>query len=79
MKFIIYQTLIALDQLLNALIGGWADETLSSAAYRSEQKGYFWGKITRPSIDTIFFWQTNHCYQAYLSERQRLQSPPEDR
>lgn len=77
--FATYQILIAVDQLLNTLIGGWADETLSSAAYRSERQGYFWGKLTRPSIDTIFFWQDNHCYNAYLSERNRLQSPPEDR
>ena len=79
LKFTLYQILIAVDQLLNALIGGWADETLSSAAYRSEKQGYFWGKVTRPSIDAIFFLQDKHCYKAYLSERNRLQSPPEDR
>lgn len=79
MKFTIYQILIALDQLLNTLIGGWADETLSSAAYKSDQKGLFWGKITRPLIDAIFFWQDRHCYYAFIAEKFRLQSPPEDR
>lgn len=33
------QILIAIDQLANAVIGGWADETLSAAAWRTEQSG----------------------------------------
>lgn len=28
------RTLIAVDQLLNTLLGGWPDETLSSRCYR---------------------------------------------
>jgi len=32
------QILIAVDQLANAVIGGWADETLSSRAWGREQK-----------------------------------------
>ena len=33
------RTLIALDQLLNALLGGWPDETFSSRAWRWEKNG----------------------------------------
>lgn len=33
------QVLIAFDQLINALLGGWADETLSSRAWRHYVKG----------------------------------------
>lgn len=32
------QVLVALDQLVNALFGGWADETLSSRCWRKRDK-----------------------------------------
>lgn len=67
------QVLIALDQLLNALLFGFADETLSSRAYRADRDGKAFGQFFRPCIDTIFFWQDRHCYQSYLAEVQRRQ------
>lgn len=69
------QVLIAFDQLLNALCGGWADETLSSRAWR----WYCSGKRSWPRkfIDSLFFWETDHCRESYESERLRLQMPPE--
>ena len=80
MKFRILQILIAFDQFLNALLfGGWADETMSSAAWRMEYEGYFWGKVMRPVIDTIMFFDPHHCEASYQSERLRLQLPPEER
>ena len=79
MKHWLLQNLIALDQLLNTLFfGGWADETMSSASYRMNRDGYFWG-LMRPVIDTILWFDKNHCQQSYEAERQRLQLPPEDR
>lgn len=69
--------LISLDQLLTSLLGGWPDETLSSYAYRLEAQNKFFGRIFRPLIDAIFFWQDNHCEQALIEERLRLQTPPE--
>ena len=33
------RTLIAVDQLLNTLLGGWPDETLSSRCYRWARDG----------------------------------------
>ena len=43
MNFRLLQTLIAFDQLLNALLcGGWSDETMSAHAYRMEQQGKPW-------------------------------------
>jgi hypothetical protein len=78
LKFWILQILIALDQLCTALIGGWADETLSSYAWRMEQEHKPWGRA-RAWIDRIFFWMPQHCYSAYLAERQRAQLPPEFR
>lgn len=73
----ILQNLLAIDQLANTITGGCADETLSSRAWRTEQKGRFFGKLFRPLIDTIFFFQKNHCNQAYLSEVYRRQLPDE--
>lgn len=73
------QILIALDQLLTALLGGWADETLSSYAWRLEQQGKFWGRVWRPAIDLLWrvFGVPEHCRSSYLAERTRAQLPPE--
>lgn len=71
------QTLIAIDQLVNALLGGWADETLSARCYRKRHKRIF--RIAEAVIDSLFFFQLEHCKEAYRSERLRLQSPPEER
>ena len=67
---------IAIDQLINTLFGGWADETISSRAYRMQGKSSKFAKL-RKLIDWLFFWQKNHCESAYLSEKNRLQCPPE--
>lgn len=64
---------IALDQLLNAILLSSPDETLSSRAYRADRDGKVFGRIFRPFIDTLFFWQPRHCYQSYLAEVQRRQ------
>lgn len=78
-----FQFGIAVDQLINVLItplqaGAWADETLSSRAWRMDVKGRPWGRILRPVIDFLFRWQTvNHCQRAYDRERARIHFPPE--
>ena len=72
------QLLIALDQLGNTLIGGYADETISARAWRRRDKSKSW-KITQAVIDGLFFLKPNHCYQAFVSERARMQMPPEYR
>ena len=72
------QVLIAIDQLANTLLGGWADETLSSRAWRQHKRKKRW-YIMKNIIEVIFFWQKEHCKSAYESERNRLQLPPEFR
>ena len=67
---------IAIDQLINTLFGGWADETISSRAHRMQGKSRKWYRI-RKIIDGLFFWQKYHCREAYESEKNRLQCPPE--
>jgi len=66
-------TAVAIDQLLNALLAGSCDETLSSRAYRADRDGKVFGRFFRPVIDTIFCWQDRHCYQSYLAEVHRRQ------
>lgn len=78
LKHYLLQIVIALDQLANTLLGGWADETMSSYAHRLHQVRKPWG-ITRGVINRIFFFQEDHCRASYESERNRAQLPPEFR
>lgn len=64
------QVFVAVDQLFNALRGGYADETLSSFCYRENPR---MAKI----IDTILFFDPDHCRRSYESEKLRNYSPPE--
>jgi hypothetical protein len=66
----IKQILIAFDQLINALLGGWADETLSSRAWRESA----W---LAALIDALFWFDKDHCFESYVSEQLRMQAPPE--
>jgi hypothetical protein len=70
------QILIAIDQLGNALLNGYADETLSSRAHRWDLAGH---SLPRRVINILFFWQENHCQGAYYDELYRRQLPPEMR
>lgn len=83
-KHWVYQLAISIDQLANVLLtpfhaGTWADETLSSRAYRAYAAGRAWGKLLMPIIDFIFFWQERHCEGAYIKERERIHMAPESR
>lgn len=70
--------LIALDQLAFSLItlgGASPDETASAAAWRLERAGRWQGRLFRPLIDAIFFFDPDHCEGAYKSELLRAQLP----
>lgn len=70
------QTAIAFDQFVNALIAnGMADETPSARAYRNRRKKG-WGRACTV-LNAIFFWQDNHCKEAYESEMCRRHIPAE--
>jgi hypothetical protein len=71
------QVAIAIDQLINTMLGGYADETLSARAHRMRvKKQPYWG-WTANVIDKLFFWQEAHCGGAYLAEMKRSQLPRE--
>lgn len=61
------------DQGVNVFLLGSPDETLSSRAYRADRDNKIFGRVFRPIIDTLFFWQKKHCHQAYLTEVNRKQ------
>lgn len=68
--------LIALDQLLNAMFGGWPDETFSSRCWRWSEQGRDW---PRRIVDGLLWFDPDHCRESYESERQGRQLPPEAR
>lgn len=74
-RFRFLQLLVAIDQTLNCVIGlfiggSWADETISSRAYREFPRS---AKV----IDTLLWFDKDHCRESYESEQLRLQLPPE--
>ena len=73
--------LLALDNFLFALLtlgGSYPFESFSSAAYRAEKMGKFYGKA-RPLIDWLFelLGQKDHCKNAY--DRALLNLPKDQR
>lgn len=55
------------SRLLNVLTGGAADLTFSARSHRDGLKSV-------PVINTIFFWQSNHCRWAWDRELERSQA-----
>lgn len=77
MKSRVLNILIALDKLIYQLITlgyGSSWDTISSAAYRMEQKGRLVGKLSRPVIDWMFsaLGDKNHCFTSYISAKYKL-------
>lgn len=78
-KHHVKQILIALDQLINALLGGWADCTLSARCYINSEK-YWYAKLGVKILDLIFKpWDKEHCKESYESEINRTQLPEDMR
>lgn len=80
----VLQLAIALDQTAGTVVGlflhngAWADETLSARAFREGNHSEGWAKF-RKFVDALFFWQDNHCYIAYISEKERQHLAPQYR
>ena len=63
--------LIAIDQLIYVVItlgNGHPDETMSAAAWRLEQEGKLSGRVFRPLIDALFWFDPQHCKTSFESE-----------
>lgn len=68
---------LALTRLGNAILGGLAEESMSSRAARAEGNRKLWGRITRPAIDAAaaLFGDRGHCARAYHSDRNKAPLP----
>jgi hypothetical protein len=64
---------VAIDQLANAVLGGYAQETISSRCWRL--RGYRPYSTMRWIIDWVFFWQTDHCRASYEAQVERRNMP----
>ena len=49
---------IALDQLLNTVLGGYPDETISSRAGKAQRSGKLWGCVLCRVLDVF---DKGHC------------------
>ncbi|MEJ7932590.1 hypothetical protein WG922_21650 [Ramlibacter sp. AN1015] len=58
--------LLALDCLLNMLLGGSIRNTLSGEAWHARE--HRWWGWTHRFIDALFFWQQKHCQTQALRE-----------
>lgn len=68
---------IGLDQLINALFGGWPDETISSRAWRWELAGVrSWPRRLLDGL-ALILGDKDHCRESFESERLGRQLPPE--
>ena len=71
--------LISVDQLLNSILGGSCDETLSSRAYRQSLTNSNWMKF-RKVVDRLFWFDVDssgrkHCELSYIVEMERGHLP----
>jgi len=69
MKQYILNIIVALSQLTNALLAGNENEMLSARCYRESLKGQVQWVVLRIVLDTVFFLDPNHCYNAYMYEQ----------
>lgn len=63
----IWHFFVAVDQLFNVLALGMADETFSARCFRLDGTNRFWS-MARWVVDSIFFFEKKHCWQAYRNE-----------
>jgi hypothetical protein len=72
-KTYIYRNLLAIDQAYNVLLGGYADETISSRCARGFGKKWYW-----TWLGTFLNWlQADHIQAALESERAHSHLPIE--
>lgn len=67
-KEYVYQNFIALDQSVNVILDGSADETMSSRCYRLNHKAAY--RILEKIVNAVFlpFQGPDHCKHAYMKE-----------
>jgi len=64
--------LLALLTLGECRIG----ETISSVAWELEFDGKLLGRILRPCIDTLLWFDKDHCFQAWRTYQKMMKASP---
>lgn len=75
----IWNWLVSLDQFLFCclMLGqSYPNETASAAAWRLENEGRWTGRIFRPLIDKLFFFDPDHCRTSYEALMAGKHMPP---
>jgi hypothetical protein len=79
MKQYILNIIIAISQLINAILAGNENEMLSARSYRESLKGKVLWKAVEKAINLVFWFDFNHCYKAWLHEKNSEQLPDDYR
>lgn len=66
LKWYVLSILIALDQLINALFGGYPDETVSYRSGKARSDGKRWGCILCKLLDAV---DPNHCEKTMRNKK----------
>ena len=61
----VFNVLIALDQFVNALLGGYADETISYRSAAARDRGERWGCVLCKVLD---WFEEGHCTRTVRSK-----------
>ena len=61
-----YNIFNMLSQVVNTLIGGDPNETISARGWRNRDT--WWGATIVKVLDAVFFWQDDHCYQSHMAD-----------
>ncbi|UQZ89527.1 hypothetical protein C4J81_15325 [Deltaproteobacteria bacterium Smac51] len=72
-----WNVLIGLDQFINTMLAGHPDETFSARTYRKAIAGQWFWRAMCAFIDSLFFWQDDHCRKSHENELRRGHSPRE--
>ncbi len=71
----LHEVLVAIDQVINATLGGWSDESISARSHRlghRDELAGSWGRwrIVRAGVDALFMpqdvwiWISTHAWPA---------------
>lgn len=77
----VFMRAVEVDRVFNFLLGGSAQETLSSRAHRMRLKGSAYWRGIAYCIDLMFWWQVDaegrrHCKSSWQHEMLRLGRQP---
>lgn len=65
LKLYLFNVLVSIDSLANALTGGAPSDTISGRAMRAKNDGDLWGRVLVAVLDWI---QPGHCEQALKND-----------